>query len=101
MSCFSGFISGGATSIIFAIDLPKEVTKVSGVEILSGTAEVRGVKGYIEGSNNTPLSLGSNITLYKPNKIQINIGKSSEFTNTTNNTPINVRLKSNLKIRFT
>ena len=102
MSCFSGFISSGTTIIIFNLALPKEVTKVSSVQVASGAyAEVRGVKGYIEGSNNTPLLFGDNITLYQPNIVQIGINKDSAFTNATNNTPINVRLKSNLKLRFT
>lgn len=89
---FSGLITNGTKTISIMISLPKMLHNISSVTVSSCAGGLRGTSGYIDGTtDSTNLLNNYTITASKvlPCYIQLNIAKSSAFTNVSNNTPVN------------
>lgn len=90
---FHGFISTSTTQIVFCVPLPKSLENITNSQITVASLKgyVRGINGYVDGtnSNNDLLSQYTVSTAIVDNRtIRVTATKSSALTNATNNTPI-------------
>ena len=90
----SGFISSGTTTLILTFKTAKSLKNINNINCTTYNVEARGIKGYLNSNSGTidfANTSGYNITCEKVDDytIDIWIQKSSAFTNTANNTPIN------------
>lgn len=88
---FTGYVTSSTTVIRFMVPADKSLANITTITCNVCTGGIRGISGYVDGSrDNTDWTSGYTITCTKPtNKIvQVEIKKSSAFSNVTNNTPI-------------
>ena len=88
---FTGYVTASTTTIRFMVPVGKSLANITTITCNVCTGGIRGISGYVDGSrDNTDWTSGYTITCTKPtNKIvQVEIKKSSAFSNVTNNTPI-------------
>ena len=90
----TGYITNGQKELTFTITLPKLMTNITSVTVNKLECLLRGVGGYVNGSSNIDYvgQSGYTITTYiaAPNTLTITILKSTAYSSSTNNTPVNV-----------
>ena len=90
----TGYISSGQKELTFTIVLPKLMTNITSVTVNKLECLLRGVGGYVNGSANLNYvgQSGYTINTYigAPNMVTISVIKSTAFSSSTNNTPVNV-----------
>lgn len=92
-----GFVTTSTTTVYFTLNVPKSLDLISSVAVTSMTGGMRGISGYVNGTtDSSDLKTGYtvNALIMDEFNIRIQITKSSAMTNTTNNTPVQVSLKS-------
>ena len=102
-----GAVSGSSTSISFNVTTSLDLYKITSISCVSGSISIRGTAGYVESSGSSPYFSMTNTSSYTytfekvtRNSILVTIKKKSgTFSNVTNNTPVNVQLRS-VKLRF-
>ena len=102
---FSGHVSNGSKTVLFAIPLGRRI--YANTITFEGALTIRGVKGYFtQASYDAPLTIGSSGYTFNydidalSGNIWCEIIRSSAFGNVTNNTPISVISHSGLSIYF-
>lgn len=99
----TGFVSNSTTVLDFTVYTPKRLTNISGISVMNCNVLLRGISGYLN-SNSTLTDYASasgytvSASMVGTNAITIRITKSSAFTNTSNNTPVNVSGYIKLKV---
>ena len=101
----TGYITNGKKEITFTIILPKLLTNITSVTVNKLQGLIRGVGGYVNGTSDVDYASASGYTINTyigaPNAVTIMILKSSEHSNSTNNTPINFSFAVNgLQLTF-
>lgn len=90
-SSLSGIVTNGAKTIVITYFTPKRIDNISSVLVNSCVGGLRGVQGMIDNTtNNSNLKDLYTVTsrVRKPNIIELNVEKSTAFSNVINNTPI-------------
>lgn len=88
-----GLITSSSTGLRFSMTVPKNMSRISSVNVTAMTGTLRGPSGYLnsDSSNvNYATAAGYTVTAGKvtDNVIRINIDKDSAFTNVDNNVPV-------------
>ena len=101
----TGYITNSQKEITFTIIVPKLLTNITNVTVNRLEGLLRGVKGYVNGVSDIDYATTSEYTISTyigaPNAVTISIIKSSEHSNSTNNTPINMAFAINgLQLTF-
>ena len=91
----SGYITNGVRNIHLGLWLPKSLERINRISITNLVGSMRGINGYINnwtGDTNILTQPGITIEAHRttPNGICLNIGKSSDYTNATANTPVSL-----------
>lgn len=88
---FTGYVTASTTVLRFMVPVGKSLANITTITCNDCTGGVRGVSGYVDGSrDNTDWTSGYTITCTKATDhiVQVQVQKSSAFSNVTNNTPI-------------
>lgn len=88
---FTGYVTASTTTIRFMVPVDKSLANITTITCNDCTGGVRGISGYVDGSrDSTDWTSGYTITCTKATDtiVQVEIKKSSAFSNVTNNTPI-------------
>lgn len=101
----TGYISSGQKELTFTIIVPKLLTNITSVTVNKLECLLRGVGGYVNGSSNIDYvgQSGYTINTYiaAPNAVTISVIKSTTYSSSTNNTPVNVAFVVNgLQLTF-
>lgn len=88
---FTGYVTEKTTVIRFMVPADKSLANITTITCNECTGGIRGISGYVDGSrDSTDWTSGYTITCTKATDaiVQVQIKKSSAFSNVTNNTPI-------------
>ena len=89
----TGYISSSQKELTFTIIVPKLLTNITSVTVNKCQCLLRGVGGYVNGTSNIDYANTSGYTINTyiaaPNAVTISIIKSSAYSSSTNNTPVN------------
>lgn len=88
---FTGYVTAATTTIRFMVPTGKSLANITTITCNVCTGGIRGISGYVDGSrDNTDWTSGYTITCTKAADkiVQVEIKKSSAFSDVTNNTPI-------------
>ena len=88
---FTGYVTEKTTVIRFMVPADKSLANITAIACNVCTGGIRGISGYVDGSrDNTDWTSGYTITCTKATDkiVQVEVKKSSAFSNVTNNTPI-------------
>ena len=88
---FTGYVTASTTTIRFMVPTGKSLANITTITCNVCTGGIRGISGYVDGSrDNTDWTSGYTITCTKATDkiVQVEVKKSSAFSNVTNNTPI-------------
>lgn len=88
---FTGYVTAATTTIRFMVPTGKSLANITTITCNVCTGGIRGISGYVDGSrDNTDWTSGYTITCTKASDkiVQVEVKKSSAFSNVTNNTPI-------------
>lgn len=101
----SGMLTSSAKSLTFTVFVPKSLKDISSISCSTLKLNVRGVKGYVGASayvaEGTNFLDGTTLTVAKvsDNAIGITVAAVAAYTNSTNNTPVNVCVE-NMRLNF-
>lgn len=99
----AGYVSSSTAVMYFEIPLPKKLDYVYTAEVTALTGNLRGIRGYVDGKSGTSDLAAAYSIAASPdftNGLYVSLTKSSALTNTTNNTPVILGIKS-ITVRFT
>ena len=98
----AGLVTSSTTTVFFTVPMPKLLDHVSSVTVNGLVGGMRGVSGYVNSTtDSSDLTSGYTTTaqIVDSTVLRIQVTKSSAMTNTTNNTPVTVSVKT-LQLTF-